>query len=310
MSGQSDFTLPHHFDATMRVAFASCPQKFRLEFGHGFRPPGRSIDLHAGGCFASAIERVRRSVWVDGNDLQTALRRTLPHFLTEWGDFESVKKTAKTKDNVWFAVEQYFERWDPRTDHIQPYELHDGRPSLEYSFAIPLVDPTFPTHPDGSPFVYCGRFDLLGKYECRPVIEDDKTAGQSAGAYWTEKWNLRSQFMGYVWACRQLGLDLDTCVVRGIGILMTKIDLAEAIIPFGQHQIARWYEQLRHDLWRLRRAWDEGYFDYNFGDTCTSYGNCMFMDVCRSPTPESWYSNFEVNKWNPIAGTVENEVLS
>lgn len=304
--------LPQHFDSTMRSCFVSCPQKFKLEFMHGFRPPGTSVDLHAGGCFAKAIETVYHGVWVDGNDTATALRRALAVYLIEWGDYEPPphKNTAKTKDRVWEAVEAYFEKYPPREDHVQPYFSADGKPSFEYSFAIPLVGDGFPLHPSGEPFMYSGRFDALGKYMGRPVVRDEKTMGQTSGKNWAEKWALRGQFMGYVWACQQLGLDLDTVVIRGVGILKTKFDLPEAIVPFSKYQIDQWHEQLRHDLWRLRRAYDDGYFDYNFGDACNSFGNCMFMDVCRSPNPESWYSNFQVRHWNPLAGNVANEEMT
>jgi hypothetical protein len=105
--------------------------------------------------------------------------------------------------------------------------------------------------------------------------------------------------MGYVWACQQSGLDLDTVVVRGIAIQMTQIVHAEAIKVYSQHLVEKWYEQLRRDMWRLRKCWDEGYFDYNLGDSCTSYGQCQFLNACASPNPENWFTEFEVRHWNP-----------
>lgn len=301
--------LPQHFDSTMRSVFVSCPQKFKLEFIHGFRPPGTSIDLHAGGCFAKAVEAVYRRVWVDGNDLETAKRRALAVFLMEWGDFEPPphKRTAKTKDRTWEAIEEYFQKWPPHEDHIQPYFKADGEPTFEYTFAIPLEDPSFPLHPNGSPFVYCGRIDALGRYEGKPVVRDEKTSGASASTYWADKWTLRGQFMGYIWAMQQLGFDIDTVVTRGVGILKTKIDLQEAITPYTRDQIRNWYVQLGHDLHRLVKCWNDGYFDYNFGNACTDFGSCMFMDVCKSSHPESWYSNFQINHWNPLTGSTANE---
>ena len=41
--------LPGYIDATMTTCFRSCPRKFYDEFVLGLRPPGLSIDLHAGG---------------------------------------------------------------------------------------------------------------------------------------------------------------------------------------------------------------------------------------------------------------------
>jgi hypothetical protein len=221
--------------------------------------------------------------------------------MVEWGDFEipAFKKTAKTKDNMWRAVEDYITQFPPLTDHVQPY-FSNGEPTFEFTFAIPLDFPEFPTHPSGEPFLYAGRFDMFGAYQGRPVVVDDKTSGRSISTGWSDQWNLRNQFLGYTWACRQSGIDLDTCVVRGIVIQVKEIKFAEAIKVYSEELRQKWFEQLKRDLWRLRRSWDEGYFDYNLGDTCTAYGQCIFMDRCRSNNPDAWASEFQVRHWNPL----------
>lgn len=304
----------------MRSCFISCPQKFFLEFVKGLRPPGLSIDLHAGACFASALEDVYREVHLKKRTLDEALLVAHAGFLQRWGDFEipEWKRTAKTKDRMWEVVEDYFHTYSPLTDHVQPYFAADGKPTFEYTFAIPLepfLDPSasssfygykdgdekyFPAHPNGGPFLYCGRFDMLGHINGRPVVRDEKTTGSSIGDRWSEQWDLRGQFLGYIWACRQGGIDINDVMIRGIGIQKTQIRQIEALKQYSDVLIARWHEQLRRDLWRLRRAWDEGYWDFNFGDACTSYGSCIFTRVCQSATPEVWEQEFEVRHWNPL----------
>lgn len=325
--------LPPFIDSTMRSAFVSCSQKFFREFVQGFRPPGVSIDLHAGGCFAGAVEETYKQVYIHGKSLEQASNVAHARFMQEWGDVEvpEWKRTAKTKDRTWEAVFGdgtpkgigYFQQYPPHTDHVKPYIDASGKPTLEYTFAVPLepyisprktefrdssggwsVDyteeaPYFPEHPNGGPFIYTGRFDMLGQMNGRPVVRDEKTTGGTMGADWAEKWDLRSQFLGYCWACQQCGIDVDTVVVRGISIQKTQIVHAEAVKTYSKFLIQRWHEQLRRDLWRLRRAWDEGYWDFNLGETCTSYGNCIFMPVCTSANPDAWLSNFEVRHWDP-----------
>lgn len=302
------YELPLHFDSTMRTCFVSCPQKYWLEFVRGFRPPGLSVDLHAGGAFALALEVVYREIHLRKKPLAEALITAHAAFAQEWGNFEipEYKKTAKTFDRVWEAVEDYFQTYSPLTDPVQPYIASDGKPTLEYTFAIPLEPHSpsdvshFPSHPSGSSFLYCGRFDTLGAHNGRPAIRDEKTTGSSIGDRWAEQWDLRGQFLGYVWACRQCGLDVDTVIVRGIGIQKTQLKQIEAIKVYSLSLVDRWAEQLRRDLWRLRRCWDEGYFDYNFGDACTNYGSCVFTRVCTSETPEVWLNEFEIKHWNPL----------
>ena len=311
--------LPLHIDSTMRSAFVSCPQKFFLEFCHGLRPRGVSVDLHAGGAFAASLEEYYKAIHLSNATDEGAAQRAHAAFMTYWGDFEipEFKRTAKTKDRVWEAVESYIAQYPPRTDTVQPFFAADGKPTFEYTFAIPLEpifdghpddelaqglgdNSLFPRHPSGSPFIYCGRFDMLGKLGDRPVVRDEKTTGSSIGQAWADQWNLRSQFMGYAWACQQAGISLDTVVVRGLAIQKTQIVHAEAVKTYPDYMIAKWHEQLRRDLWRLRRSWDEGYFDLALGEACTSYGGCTFTNVCTSNTPENWFSDFEVRRWNPL----------
>jgi len=318
--------LPIVIDATQRSCFAECPQKFYKEFCLGLRPPGLSIDLHAGACFAAALEETYKGIYNEGLSLDDAILRSHARFLLEWGDFEipDWKRTAKTKDRVWQAVwnpdggqtnHGYFQEYPPHTDEVKPYRTSEGKPTMEYTFAIPLepvVEPGlytdeelriggyFPVHPSGQPFVYAGRFDMLGERYGRPIPRDEKTTGSSIGALWSKQWALRSQFIGYVWALQSCGIPAEEVCVRGIGIQKTQIVHAEMTQPYSKALIARWLEQLRRDLWAIRRAWDEGYWDYNFASACTSYGHCIFMDSCTSNDPEAWLNEMEIRRWNPL----------
>lgn len=310
--------LPPYVDSTMISAFRSCPRKFYNEFILGLRPPGISIDLHAGGAFAHSLEVVRKEIFLNNRELSNALLCANAAFEIYWGDFviPDSKKTNKRPDRVWAAVESYFATYPPRLDHIQPYFI-DGVPTFEFTFSIPLEPATsadttpdnakmdfmeglWPLHPvTGEPFFYSGRFDMLGEYLGVPIVEDDKTSGAGHYANWSEKWDLRSQFIGYTWACQQLGIPVDSVAVRGVGIQMTQIAHAEAIKPYSNDLRARWLEQLRRDLWRLVECWNSGYFDYNFGEACTSFSNCIFTQPCQSSDPTPWLNTFEVRRWNP-----------
>ncbi len=307
--------LPLHIDSTMISCFRSCPRKFFLEFCLGLRPAAVSVDLHAGACFATAIETVRKAFYLEGLPLDGAIKKGFAAYMNAWGNFVPMKETPKTQDRVWEAVEDYFRTYSPQTDHIQPMP---GQSGFEFTFGIPLlagyetkpedtgdiplqtaVSAGFPLHPSGVPFIYAGRFDMLGLYNANPIVVDEKTT-KSIGATWASQWDLRSQFLGYKWACEQSGLAVNQVAVRGVGILKTKISQAEAIKIYSDELVARWHEQLRRDLWRMRRMWDEGYFDYNLADACTSYGGCSFNDVCASAHPERWYEQFTVRRWNPL----------
>ena len=294
--------LPLHLDSTMISCFRSCPQKFYLEFILGRRPLGLSIDLHAGACFASALENVYKEIYKNDEGLGDAMQIAEAKFIFDWGDFEipEYKRTSKTRDRVWAAIESYFQLYPPHLDHVQPYRGIDGSPTFEFTFALPLDYPGFPLHPSGDHFIYCGRFDMLGSYMDRPCVRDEKTTGSSIGASWADQWNLRSQFIGYTWACRELGFDLDTVIVRGIAIQKTQIAHAEAIKVYSNELRERWFDQLRRDVIRIVAAHEAGVWDWNLADACSSYGGCVFRDACAAPDPLPWLSNFEVKHWNPL----------
>lgn len=307
--------LPQYIDSTMRGCLRSCEQKFYNEFILGLRPKKPSIDLHAGAVFASTIEAFHREAWEKGASVSDALARAHLTFVREWGDFIPEKETSKTPDRMWDAVERYALKFDPRTDHCQPYFVN-GKATSEFSFAIPLEPATdstvrfanvrekfFPLHPVSlEPFIYCGRADLLGKYNNRPCIRDEKTAGKLE-SNWTEKWSMRAQFMGYCWAAQQGGIDCDTVIVRGIVPYKEKPPaLVEAIKMYPRWMLDRWHTQLRRDLWRLVDCWHDKWFDYDLGEACVQYGHCHFMPLCT--TQEHLRDNFrdayEVRRWNPL----------
>jgi hypothetical protein len=293
--------LPAHIDSTMMTAFRSCPRKFYHTHILGLRRAGTSIDLIAGGAFAKGLETFYREVHENSSPTAKAMSTAFTAFSESWGDTpkEPLSDSPKSFDRMFEALADYVSTYPPLTDHVQPYRDAKGKATYEFSFGIPLDFPGFPLHPSGDPFIYCGRFDMLGVYQNRPCVRDEKTS-KYAGATWADQWNLRNQFMGYVWACQHFGIDLETVVVRGVIIQKKEIKQLEAIKIFPHHMIDRWFDQLRHDVTRLRKAWDENHFDYNFGDTCTSYGSCEFTDFCSDKNP--WYEDpkFTVRRWNPL----------
>jgi hypothetical protein len=295
-----DIILPSYIDSTMLNSFRTCEQRFFNEFILGLRPAEISIDLHAGAAFSGSLERFYHNLYVGRLQTSEAILRTLPHFLNLWGDFTPQKPTAKTRDNMWNAFNGYIEKYPPATDHVQPFDF-EGRKTVEFSFSIPLDFPNFPRHPiSNDAFIYCGRADLLGIYNGRTCVRDEKTTGR-LNSNWASKWDLRSQFLGYCWGISASGIPCDTAVIRGIVVHAKSAHVyPEAIKIYAKWEIDRWFEQLRRDLWRLRRAWEDKWWNYNLGDACTQYSGCAFTDLCKSQHPERWYDSYAVKRWNPL----------
>jgi hypothetical protein len=172
-----------------------------------------------------------------------------------------------------------------------------GRYGIEFSFAQPLPY----KHPvSGDPIIYAGRSDMVCDYAEGLYIEDDKTASQ-LGASWSKQWDLRSQFTGYCWAAREAGLSVNGVLVRGVSILKTKYDHAEAITYRPAWQIDRWLAQVLRDLAAMEECWRAGYWDYALDHACDEYGGCSLKQICTSEAPETWLPMyFEKRKWNPL----------
>jgi len=88
------------------------------------------------------------------------------------------------------------------TDHIQPYFV-DGKPTFEFTFAVPLELPGFRCIPSpATQFLYTGRFDMMGEYIKLPVILTTKRADRGTIAAGPKSGTFESQFIGYTWACK------------------------------------------------------------------------------------------------------------
>lgn len=301
--------FPAYIDSTMLATFKACPKKFEYSFLRHLHTDGRNIHLVAGGAFAAGLEAARRKVFTPPA-LMPARLAALPSleddgmliaafdaFNREWGDADKAWDHNKSFVNTWYALETYLRDYHPLTDFIQPVLQADGQPNVEFSFAVPLpiLHPT-----SGDPLLYVGRFDMLGKWENLPVVVDEKTT-TALGESWRKQWDLRGQFLGYCWACQQLGIPVTTAIARGTAILKTKINFMTVPVTFPQHLIDRWHEAMLCTVSDLINHWEQSYFNPVFADACTAYGGCGYSLLCSAKEPENWFNNYVVREWNPVS---------
>lgn len=293
-------SLPETIDSTIVGEFVACPTKFYWSFCRKLGPKEGSIDLIAGGSFARGLEVLRKSYYgPDKQSLPQALEAGMLAAIASYGDVVVPEyKSAKSVDRVCTALAAYVEKWNPATDHIQPHYGPDGNPLVEFTFAIPLPI----RHPEtGNPFIYAGRFDLVGLYNGQLIGVDEKTTSQ-LGPTWTNKWNLRGQFTGYCWALREHGHPVVGMVARGVSFLKNSHGFEESLQMRPQWMVDQWYEQLLFNVRRMVQAWESGWFDQDFGDTCAGYSGCAFQRLCTVVNPEDWIEgHYGTRDWNPLA---------
>ncbi len=314
-------SLPGYIDSSTLSTWRSCRRKYFWSTLNALSPTGKSVHLIAGGAFAAGMEAARRLVFSNPRDNRPHFDDVLAHsyqaFAREWGDYLPPEGTVKSFENTFGALEAYLREHPPETDVVQPLSRPDGTPAVEFTFSIPLDEA--PRHPEtGDPFTFVGRFDLLGSYSGLPCVVDEKTTS-SIGFAWDSQWDLRGQFMGYSWACQQLGYPVNTAVIRGIGILKREYKFATSIKQYPQHLLERWYDRLIIDVESIVEAYTRikninsesrdstrevvtnRQFPPVYADACTSYGGCAFTTLCLAKDPEPFFSNYVRHRWDPLA---------
>jgi hypothetical protein len=289
--------FPHCVDSTMLAAFRSCPQKMFRTYVEHWKPKSESVHLVAGGAFAKGIEVARKAYFDDRLSQTDAEALGMAALIEAYGDFSCPPESAKSLERMCGALEFYLANYPFALDGMMPHQV-GGKNAIEFSFAEPL-DITHPV--SGDPILYTGRSDMLADFMDGVYAVDEKTTS-SLGASWMNQWEMRSQFTGYIWAARRVGIPACGAVVRGISILKTKYDTAQVITNRSDYEIDRWEQQVVRDIQRMIRMWEEGYWDYSLDGACTEYGGCSMVQVCKSSSPESWLPMyFERRVWDPLA---------
>lgn len=300
--------FPEVIDSSLVAAFRSCPRKAFLEYILHWKPRTQSVHLVAGAAFARGLEVTRRSFYEEGDNPETSVAMGLKALIEAYGDFECPADSAKSCERMAGALEFYFDRYPLGDDSAEIIKIAD-RYAIEFNFSEPLDI----THPEtGQPLIYTGRFDAMVKYSGLTLGCDEKTTSQ-LGASWPRQWDLRSQFTAYTWGAAKAGIKLDGFLVRGVSILKSKYDTAEAITYRPQWQLDRWEGQILRDLTRMKEAWESGTWDYNLDHACAEYGGCPFRGVCLLRDPaELLAQQYEYRRWDPVLRkefTLEEEAV-
>lgn len=314
--------FPEIFDSSMLGSYKACAEQFRKQYIMHWKPKASSVHLHAGGAFAKGLEVARKafysgeiigmikgsdnqmhwsSIQREPQDAETSIALGLQALLAAYGDFECPPDSAKSAERMAGAFEFYFQNYPLDHDDAYPIILPGGKRAIEYSFAHPLPI----RHPvTGNPLLYVGRMDAVIQYAGGRYICDEKTTTQ-LGASWPRQWDLRSQFTGYAWGCREAGIEVEGAIVRGVSILKTKYDTAQSINYRPEWQIDRWYSELLEWIEDIKANWVRRGPDlpwrHNLDHSCAEYGGCAFREACMSQDEQPWLETaFEHRVWNPL----------
>lgn len=292
--------FPDYVDNSARSDFIKCPTKWMYSFLLSLAGAAPSIHLHAGGAFAKGLEVARRKYWEEGADIGEAKRAGLQAIIAAYGAFvaPATRQGDKSLDGVIRAFDSYMKQYPLDTDPIKPLKTASGRCMIEFTFSIPTEVKNPST---GNPILLTGRSDMIGTIFDTVCITDEKTTTQ-LGESWSNQWKLDSQPTTYIFAAKHYGWPVTGALIRGVGLLKTKITHAEVQVFRGQWEIDRWWEQYNKDLRKMVAAYEAFDFDKALDKfQCNAYGGCPFLLLCDSPEPERWLNQYRIRVWNPLA---------
>jgi hypothetical protein len=290
--------FPSVIDSSMLGTLKSCQAKFQKTYLDEWKPKGLSVHLHAGKSFAVGLEHTRNAFYGAGKDSPTSIAIGLGELIRHYGDFQCPADSSKSLERMCGAFEFYWDRYPLGLDAGYPITLPSNRLGVEFTFAHPLPI----LHPvTGDPLLYSGAMDAIYHYTGDVYIIDEKTTTQ-LGATWSRQWDLRAQFTGYCWGCREAGIRVAGAIVRGISILKTKYDTQQAIIYCPEWKINRWYEEMLILVNRMIDYWRRDEWIHDLDSSCSDYGGCPFLQCCSSQDETPWLETyFEKRHWDPVA---------
>lgn len=290
--------FPDVLDSSMLAQFKSCPFLFYESQIENWKPKTPNVHLHAGGSFARGLEITRRSFYERELSADDSIALGLQALLAHYGPFECPPDSGKSAQRTAGAFEYYWQNYSLSHIDAFPLLLAGNKRAIEFTFAhpLPVLNPA-----TGLPILYGGRMDAIINYGGPAYVCDEKTTAQ-LGPSWPYQWDLRSQFLGYVWGCRQSAIPVAGVLVRGIAIYKTGYNTAQKLMSPPDWLVSNWYTEMLDWTEEIVRCWKAKKWRHAYDSACTAYGGCSFRDVCMWEKGENELSaNFERRIWHPLA---------
>jgi hypothetical protein len=279
-----------NYDNTMLKDYKRCERLFFNKYEMGYIGEDESVHLHAGKCFANAVECARVAFYDTGQNLSESILAGGQVLIDSWGDPILFAGETKNLSRMMAAYEKYMD--DFPIDHHPVHRGADGKLMVECHFALPYGK-------DRTDDVYSGTPDTVLEYGGGLWLVDEKTTGGSFTPTWISQWKRWGQYTGYVWGLGMKGIHLDGVLCRGIAIQKTQIKTIEVASPRAEWMVNEWILSTTKTIERIAKSRETGSWDGANDDNCVKYGReCEFIGQCTSPSPD--YSKFKRGRWEPL----------
>ena len=301
--------VQYAWDATSLDLAQTCARKYYYTMIRGIGPKEKSVHLIFGGLIAKAHEHFYK-YRAEGQSIDDALRAVVREALVATWDrkaghpiaFNDPAKTraALIRTIVWY-VEQFA---DESEDGLKTYQLQDGKPAVELSFALEFSDD----------IIYCGHLDRVVSMGDHLYVMDQKTTAGTVGTYYFNQFSPNNQMSGYAFA----GQAVLHSPVRGVIIDAAQIAVnftrfERGITTRSKDQLEEWHEGVLYFLSGFldlsayageeERNWPQNPNSCGHFAKADGTGGCPFRLLCqKSPKVREAYikSDFVEHVWDPI----------
>lgn len=291
--------FPANVSSSMLSDIHSCRFRWFRKYVQHLGGTSVSSDLFAGQLFATACEITRKAIFDTGMDEDEAIALGKSHIL----EAENIRDGIKTNERTALAFSNYMRQFS--SSSVLPARLTDGTHAIEYKFEVDTGIP----HPDikDRNILFTGRLDLVGidRYNGREdfYVVDEKTTKNVFRVPGTKipdidkvkvEYVCRGQFIGYVFACRKLGLPVSKTIVRKVPILTNPEPAFEFTVDCNEAMLSRWEMATFGTIEELveRYKWLKQHSDADprsvftpvYNDACHSWGQvCAYHAGCILP---------------------------
>lgn len=291
--------LQFAWDSVSTNAFLKCPRYYKWTIIEGWRLDPQPSTLTWGIAFHKVIEVWDKMVAL-GHEKEDVLYRCV-RLAGLMGEYIVPNRTERTKETLVRAVVWYIDtHWE---DNAETLILHNGKPAVEFSFALPMMD--F----NGVEILLTGHIDKVVKFMGEVWPLDHKSTQQALDDRFASKFKLEPQMKGYMAVAYILAETTAAFPTPPAGFIIDAVQLGVNFNRFLRVPLHFYKEEIEEYLrgfpFRIREA--AMYAEANYWParetSCELYGGCVFKEIC-SQVPGKWQrmleGNFIQGTWDPL----------
>ena len=274
-------------DATSLSAFKACPRRYELSIIRGWTR--ENTDMSFGRFLHAGREAYLKQRWCGldhASALDAAMAHTFALITNEDGTLWAGETSTKQADTLIQALVLLCIHF--ANDSLETVVI-DGKPAIEYSFALPFRGRTL-----------CGHIDRVARNAALVYGIDLKSTEGELNTAYARQWLPHNQMSLYTWAIRKLtGERAPGMLIEAVQVLVNTARVTRIDVSRTPSVMAEWESEVGWWMDLMDTCAEAEYWPQN--DTACKL--CQFREVC-SASPEYraivLHANFTRRQWNPL----------